>query len=89
MVRSADKALYLSSLDEDSAIGLRYNLTLHRSTDQGASWSPVLVLRNGSSAYSSLVALPDPGSLAVLYEWSKALTIIFTPDAISFRALRV
>jgi len=44
----------------------RSRLTIHRSDDNGATWSEGLVLHSGPSAYSQLVALPD--HLGVLFE---------------------
>ena len=80
-VSAPDGTLYFSGLQD---IWLeRYNLTLHRSTDLGASWDAVDVVFPGSAAYSSLVLLQN-GSLAVLFEWSQALQPVFVPDAFTF-----
>lgn len=81
VVAAPDGTLYFSGL-EDIWIE-RYNLTLHRSTDLGASWRAIDVVFPGSSAYSSLVLLRN-GSLAILFEWSQAFQPVFVPDAFTF-----
>ncbi len=76
---------------------MRYNMTLHVSSDEGRSWryvktidkgtnNPTLLTVKGPSAYSSLVVLPDM-SIGLLYEWSKELTSVFVPDHISFKVI--
>jgi sialidase-1 len=45
----------------------RHHLTLRASTDDGRTWPHSRLLYEGSSAYSSLAALPD-GQIGLLYE---------------------
>ena len=53
-----------------SSMSARERMTIHQSTDHGASWGAAggQVLHAGPSAYSQLVQLPSGGGLAVLFE---------------------
>ncbi len=64
----------------------RFNMTVWASTDRAASWTPVVRVRDGSSAYSSLVLTPQH-DLAILYEWSETVELEFMPTHISFQVL--
>ncbi|EGD76189.1 exo-alpha-sialidase [Salpingoeca rosetta] len=66
-----------------TATTLRYNMTLHHSTDYGATWAPLRVVDKGPSGYSALAFLPT-GQLGMLYERSPDLRVVFVPTAISF-----
>ncbi|MCS7073277.1 MAG: glycoside hydrolase [Bacteroidia bacterium] len=50
----------------------RKNLTLQQSTDDGKTWQLVQVLRNGKSAYSDMVELPN-GAVLCVYEAGRFL----------------
>lgn len=59
----------------------RQNVTVQRSTDGGASWTPILLVVEGPSAYTSLAQLTPAGagagSCGVLYEESQDLPVDF------------
>ncbi len=66
---------------------LRYNMSLHESTDDGATWSLVGVIDEGPSAYSSLVQLTN-GSVAILFERSPPPNqLIFVPLNITYAVI--
>jgi sialidase-1 len=77
------RKLFLSSLQEDSLVGQRYNLTLHSSSDLGQSWQIDHVIDPGHSAYSAMALLPNQ-SIGILFERSNNSDIIFVPDHISY-----
>ena len=82
----ATQLLFFSSLNEDNELGLRYNLTLFVSSDEGVSWRPLLQINKGAAAYSALTILPS-GALAILYERAAQIDLVFLPDHISFLVL--
>ena len=53
--------------------GLRRNLSIQLSPDDGRTWAARRTLEEGGSAYSDLAALPD-GSIACFYERDMRLT---------------
>lgn len=64
IVNANKGTLYTSNAGSTTA---RRELTIHRSTDAGLSWSFGQVLHAGPSAYSQLVQTPS-GAMAVLFE---------------------
>lgn len=57
---------------------LRANLTLHTSVDNGHTWTPQVTVYPGFAAYSSLVALPHPDTVGLLFERDLYAAIAFT-----------
>jgi sialidase-1 len=55
----------------------RADITLRQSDDGGATWSPVLPLHRGPSAYSSMRLLPDGIHLGILYERGESAASFF------------
>lgn len=47
--------------------GSRQNLTLSRSLDEGKTWSDLMNIQPGGSAYSTMIKLPN-GDVGILYE---------------------
>ncbi len=47
--------------------GSRQNLTLSRSLDEGQTWTNLMNIQTGGSAYSTMVKLPN-GDVAILFE---------------------
>src|SRR5688572_27415225 len=64
LIRHEPEKLLLFS---NPAAKTRVQLTVRASSDHGHTWSDVVVLHRGPSAYSSLVAL-GPNEAACLYE---------------------
>jgi sialidase-1 len=65
--KGTDILLFLNPADKN----IRRNMTLRSSMDEGVSWTDLMVLHAGPSAYSDLTQLPG-GSLGCLYEAGKA-----------------
>ena len=67
-----------------SSRGLRVNMTVFESSDEGQTWKHVACIDPGPSAYSSLGELSD-GDVGLLYERAPPPPhIIFVPHAITF-----
>lgn len=63
---------------------LRFNLTVHYSSDYGESWNFLHLINAGRSGYSSMFVLQQNNSMGMLYERSTLPDRIFVPTAISF-----
>lgn len=65
---------------------VRQNMTVFQSIDHGASWQPLLTVDTGAVAYSALQMVYEYGKsgLALLYERSEVLQLVFEPDQIVF-----
>jgi sialidase-1 len=86
-VVDARRGRLLYSGPTPSVSPLRVNMTLHASTDSGATWAALDIIDPGPSAYSSL-ALMSSGSIGLLYERAPPpARLIFVPTAISFVTL--
>jgi len=77
--------LLLSNPNEDNIVGLRYNMSIHISSDNGTTWKAVLQLDKDASAYSALRVMPDGSRVGILYEISNQTEIVFIPQKIVFR----
>lgn len=66
-------ALVASLCDDPSR---RRNLSLHVSTDEGATWSPALPIDSGAAAYSAVVDLGN-GRFGVVWEADNYRRIVF------------
>lgn len=90
MVQLPNGTLLLSN---PAALTLRFNLTLHASHDQGASWLPIAVIDEQPSAYSALAVWPNTSggkltTVGLLYERAPPPPqIVFVPTAITYRNL--
>jgi sialidase-1 len=69
----------------------RRNMTIMRSYDEGASWSPMVCVDRGEVSYSSMVILPllsprrgTAADIGLLYERSDSLQVVFEPDEVLF-----
>lgn len=85
--------LYFSVPNNDGLI--RRNLTVFRSTDEGSSWTEYANVDRGAVAYSALQMIPSSAncsdstpSLALLYERSDVMQLVFEPDEILFWIVR-
>ena len=78
--------LLLSNPSESDLFGLRYNMSIHYSTDNGTDWHPYVILDPNASAYSALSLMPDGRNVGILYETSNVTQIIFTPQHIVFQS---
>jgi len=78
--------LLLSNPAESDLFGLRYNMSIHVSSDNGTSWRPYVVLDPNASAYSALSLMPDGRNVGILYETSNVTQIVFTPQHIVFQS---
>ena len=62
----------------------RYNMTVHVSRDEGASWRLFQTIDPGRVGYSALGLLPGGAAVGMLYEHADESGPIFVPTAISF-----
>lgn len=79
---ASQDTLYFSNPTNTSF--LRFNMTIHVSTDHGSSWQEYLVIDQGRVGYSSLQLMLNDREIAMLYEHANHTGKIFVPDAISF-----
>lgn len=86
---SGSDALFYSGPNTNGLF--RRNMTVMKSLDNGASWHDVALVDAGAVSYSSLQVVPalQPErqggfDLALLYERSDTLSIVFEPDQICF-----
>lgn len=68
-------AVYFSN---PSSATQRANMTVHRSTDSGASWPAARVYLPGAGGYSAMLALAGSADLAIAYEVASTKGINFT-----------
>ena len=84
---SGEDALFYSGPNTNKIF--RRNMAIMTSRDDGASWTEVVVVDAGSVSYSSLQVVPALAperagkfDLALLYERSNTLSVVFEPDEI-------
>ena len=67
---------------------IRRNMTVFRSFDEGASWREMALVDTGAVSYSALQVIPSiggiPSRVALLYERSDTMQLVFEPDEILF-----
>lgn len=84
--------IYYSGLTPDEFTELRFNLTIHKSTDNAKTWQFIDIIDYWTSAYSALIPLEkqsnnNQDTIGILYENALEIRLVFIPDHISFETL--
>lgn len=84
--------IYYSGLTPDEFTELRFNLTIHKSTDNAKTWQFIDIIDFWTSAYSALIPLEkqsnnNQDTIGILYENALEIRLVFIPDHISFETL--
>lgn len=88
LVRDYDTNILYFSIPNNGGI-IRRNMTVFQSFDEGASWSELRNVDKGAASYSAIQIIPsavsgEANSLALLYERSDTMQLVFEPDEILF-----
>lgn len=86
IVRDYDTDILYFSVPNNGGL-MRRNMTVFRSIDEGASWSEYRNVDKGAVSYSAMQIIPSVASgetsgLALLYERSNTMQLVFEPDEI-------